>query len=111
MVLKIIINNILGLLNMILTFDIFVLIPSLIVLTSILIALCRMLGKKAIDSISEKLKKREERKQRIKKYKEEIKELEKNPDIPISKINKKKLEFFKEKFYEIRGILIIQSFY
>ena len=84
----------------ILTFDIFVLIPSLIVLTSILIALCRMLGKKAIDSISEKLKKREERKQRIKKYKEEIKELEKNPDIPISKINKKKLEFFKEKFYD-----------
>ena len=84
----------------ILTFDIFVLIPSLIVLTSILIVLCGIFGKKAIDSISEKLKKREERKQRIKKYKEEIKELEKNPDIPISKINKKKLEFFKEKFYD-----------
>ena len=84
----------------ILIFEFILLIPSLILLFN---SLCRILGfygKKAIDNISEKIKKREERQQRIKKYKEEIKELENNPDIPISRINKKRLEFFKERFYD-----------
>ena len=40
-----------------------------------------------------------ERRKRIKKIKEEIKKLELNPNIPKYKINKKRLEFFKEKFH------------
>ena len=84
----------------ILTFEFFLLIPSLILLFGSLCKILGFYGKKAMDNISEKIKKREERKQRIKKCKEEIKELENNPDIPISKINKKRLEFLKEKFYD-----------
>ena len=48
----------------------------------------------------QKRKEKKQRKQRIKKLKEEIKEFENNPDIPISKINEKRLQFFKEKFYD-----------
>ena len=86
--------------------ELLLLIPFLLAIFYIIFILCRLLGflgKEVINNlsnaISEKLKKREERKQRIKKYKKEIKELENNPDIPIPKINKNKLEFFKKKFY------------
>jgi len=75
-------------------------IPGVITLVSMFGIFLGLIGKKVIDTMSEKLKKREERKQRIKKYKDEIKELENNPDIPISKINEKRLQFFKEKFYD-----------
>ena len=84
----------------ILTSLILMIIPGIIILISIFGTLLGLIGKKLIDTVSEKLKKREERKQRIKKYKDEIKELENNPDIPISKINEKRLQFFKEKFYD-----------
>ncbi len=75
-------------------------IPGVITLVSMFGDFLGLIGKKVIDTMSEKLKKREERKQRIKKYKDEIKKLENNPDIPISKINEKRLQFFKEKFYD-----------
>ena len=85
-----------------LSVELFSFIPNIIKLCIFLMLLYRLFtlaGKKAIDTMSEKLKKREEIKQRIKKCQEEIKQLENNPDIPISKINKKRLEFFKMKFY------------
>ena len=84
----------------ILTSLILAIIPGVIAFVSMFGILLTLIGKKVIDTMSEKLKKREERKQRIKKYKDEIKELENNPDIPISKINEKRLQFFKEKFYD-----------
>ena len=87
----------------ILTFELILFIPNILRFISHVIQFGKLLGligEKVIDSITEKIKKNEERKERIKKYQEEIKELEKNPDIPISKINKKKLEFFKDKFHD-----------
>ena len=79
----------------ILTSLILAIIPGVIAFVSMFGILLTLIGKKVIDTMSEKLKKREERKQRIKKYKDEIKQLENNPDIPISKINEKRLLFFK----------------
>jgi hypothetical protein len=87
----------------ILAIQVFGFIPNFIRLMMFLIAFCTLFGlfgKKIIDTMAEKIKKREEIKQRIKKCKEEIEKLENNPDIPISKINSKRLEFFKVKFYD-----------
>ena len=60
----------------ILTIEIFYLIPFVILLFIYLCTILCVYSFKEVDTISEKLKKREERKQRIKKYKEEIRELE-----------------------------------
>ena len=87
----------------ILAFEIISLIPCIVIIGSILIFCLGglgILGKEVIDKMAEKIKEREERKKRIKQYKEEIKKLENNPNIPQYKINLKRLEFFKEKFMD-----------
>ena len=87
----------------ILAFEIILTLPYILIVIYLLILGLKqlgILGKKVINKISKKLKEKEERKRRIKQYKDEIKELEKNPDIPLSKINEKRLLFFKEKFLD-----------
>ena len=87
----------------ILAFEIILTLPYILIVIYLLILGLKqlgILGKKVINKISKKLKEKEERKKRIKQYKDEIKELEKNPDIPLSKINEKRLLFFKEKFLD-----------
>ena len=87
----------------IIVFEIILSLPYILVVIYLLILGLKqlgILGQKIKNKISKKLKEREERKRRIKQYKDEIKELENNPDIPLSKINEKRLLFFKEKFLD-----------
>ena len=87
----------------IIVFELILTLPYILLAAYLLInglKLLGILGEKVIIIISEKIKENEERKKRIKQYKNEIKELEKNPDIPLSKINEKRLLFFREKFID-----------
>ena len=87
----------------IIVFELILTLPYILLAAYLLInglKLLGILGEKVIIIISEKIKENEERKKRIKQYKNEIKELEKNPDIPLSKINEKRLLFFREKFLD-----------